>query len=793
MGEKRGIYVLLQPFAWLYRKTLQKPLQYFGRAYPYPLKIFRTAIACFGIFAVLLCCLYLLILSGITGHIPSENDLGQINNYTASEVFSSDSVLIGKYFIENRTNAEYADFPPYLIQALVATEDARFYSHHGVDYTSFFRVLAFSVFLNSDAGGGSTITQQLAKNLYGRKDYGPLTILINKFREMIIAHRLENVYNKEEILTLYLNTVPFGEDCYGIESAAFRFFNTTPSGLNLDQSAVLVGLLKANTAYNPRINPEQSLQRRNVVLEQMRRYRYLSDSACDTLRKLPLALDYHPEGADVGLAPYFREYVRQYMESWAKENPKPDGTRWNIYTDGLHIYTTIDSRLQGFAEQAVREQMSGLQKTFDAHWKKSQPWGKSNAVPLSAMKRSDRYLHMKSQGYSEKGIQKHFNDTVSTQLFTWNGTEDTVMTPMDSLLYTLKILETGFLAMDPVSGQILAWVGGDDFRYFKYDHVLSKRQVGSTFKPILYATALEQGIQPCAYLPNEVKEYNLPNGQTWSPENAEAKYGGMYSMMGGLTYSVNTIAAQIMDETGVQNVVSMAQQMGITSKLPAVPSLALGTASISLYEMVSAYCCFVNNGYPVTPVFVHMITDRNGDTLFIQPQSPKTSPVMSRETAALMIQMMKSVVNSGTAARLRSMYGLSTDIAGKTGTTQNNTDGWFIGMTPKLVAGCWVGAEDPAVHWRSTALGQGAATALPVFARFMQQVYRDPETRHQQTGSFPTPPDSVMARIDCPLWLPDSLSIDSTGFIRNVIHNLLEILGNKNAHMDTVQIKNPTH
>lgn len=764
---------ITQPFYKIYRKLFGKAVDTLNDAYPYPVKVFRIGFRCLGVMVCFLFVLYLLILIGAFGIVPSRGELKDVNNYTASEIYSQDSILLGKYFIQNRTNAQYEDLPDYLVKALVATEDSRFYEHKGVDFLSFTRVLILSIILNDDAGGGSTITQQLAKNLYGRKNYGPLTMPVNKFREVIIAGRLENVYSKEEILELYFNTVPFGEDCYGIEAGALRFFNTLPKNLTIEQSAVLVGLLKANTTYNPRLHPDKSLTRRNVVISQMVNYGYLSDTIADSIKQLDLELNYRRESQSEGPAPYFREYLRQALEEWAEANPKEDGSHWNIYKDGLKIYTTINGKLQEYAEESMKEQMEYLQKQFKASWGKSQPWGKNEKVVTSAMKRSERYLELKEQGYSDKGITKIFNDTVQTSVFSWDGPIDTLMTPMDSVKYHIKLLQTGFLAMEPKTGYIIAWVGGTDHSFFKYDHVKAKRQVGSTFKPIVYAAAIENGIEPCTYIPNQKKTY--PTNDNWSPSNSDGKYGGYYSLQGGLTHSVNTIAAELVMRTGVDNVITLAKKMGVSSKLPQVPSIALGTASISLYEMVTAYGCFANRGLRVDPNFLLRIESPQGDTIFMS-ENAKKSRVMSQETADLMIQIMKSVVNNGTASRLRGTYGLGMDLAGKTGTTQDNTDGWFIGYNPKIVAGAWVGAEDPAIRWRSTAQGQGAATALPIFGKFMFKSSRDAETRKYVSGSFTMPADSIMAKLGCDMWIPDSINYDSLGFVPGIMSKIREFL-----------------
>lgn len=726
-------------------------------------------------FAGILFIMYVFILLGAFGLVPNKKKLKEVSNYTASEIYSQDSILLGKYFLENRTNVKFEDLPEHLIDALVSTEDARFYEHKGVDFVSFIRVFILSIILNDDAGGGSTITQQLAKNLYERKNYGPLTMPVNKFREMIIAGRLEDVHSKDEILTLYFNTVPFGEDCYGIEAATLRFFNKAPAQLTIEESAVLVGLLKANTTYNPRLNPEASLKRRNLVISLMvlHKDKYLDQHSADSLKQIPLILNYRRENQSTGLAPYFREYLKIEMEKWATANPKDDGTLWNIYTDGLKIYTSINGKLQQYAEDAMNEHMKSLQKSFDKSWGKTEPWKNTKIdVVGNALKRSERYKYLKEQEYSDKGIIKKFDEPVETTIFTWDGAKDTILSPSDSLKHHLKLLQTGFLAMEPKTGYILAWVGGINHQFFKYDHVRSKRQVGSTFKPIVYAAAIENGSLPCDYIANRKTTYTDYN---WTPGNSNGEYGGYYSLIGGLTYSVNTVAAELIMRTGVPKVIDQARKMGIESELPKVPSIALGTASISLMEMVTAYACFANRGLKPVPQYIVRIETANNEIIFENKEAKKTR-AMSQETADMMIVMMKNVVNNGTASRLRGTYGLGMDLAGKTGTTQDNTDGWFIGYNSRIVAGAWVGAEDPSIRFRSTAAGQGAATALPIFGKFMNKGFKDLSTRKYISGGFSTPPDSLMFTMGCDLWLPDSLNTDSMGFFPNVLGKIKEFL-----------------
>lgn len=779
----RILHPIIKPILPIYHRYIGNHLYAISTVYPYPIKVLNITIRTSGAVVLVLFVMYLFILLGAFGLVPGKNELKAINNFTASEVYSQDSILLGKYFIQNRTNANFEDLPPQLIGALVSTEDSRFYDHKGVDFVSFIRVLILSIILNDDAGGGSTITQQLAKNLYNRRDYGPLTMPVNKFREMIIAGRLEDVYTKDEILTLYFNTVPFGEDCYGIEAGALRFFNTTPNNLSVEQSAVLVGLLKANTTYNPRLHPEKSTARRNIVLSLMVNHenQYLSSKEADSLKQLPLTLNYRRESASEGLAPYFREFLKGELLEWAKENPKADGTEWNIYTDGLKIYTSINGKLQQYAEAGMEEHMAYLQKQFDKSWGTTLPWKNSKIdIVASARKRSERYQFLKQQGYSDKGISKRFDEPTETTIFTWKGPVDTIMTPNDSLKHHLKFMHTGFMAMEPKTGYVLVWVGGIDHQFFKYDHVTSKRQVGSTFKPIVYATAIEQGIDPCAYIPNQLTDYN-----GWSPSNSDGEYGGYYSMMGGLTHSVNTVAASLINQTGVKPVIEQARKMGITGALPSVPSIALGTPSLSLREMVTAYSCFANRGLKATPQYLVRIETATGEILFEHEQIKKTR-ALSQETADIMIQIMRSVINNGTGSRLRGTYGVGVDIAGKTGTTQNNTDGWFIGYNSRIVAGAWVGAEDQAIKWRSTGLGQGAATALPIFGKFMYASTRDPETRKYVTGGFNAPADSLLMQIDCAMWIPDTLSSDSLGFFPGLINNIKKFL-NKTGKDSLIQ------
>ncbi len=700
---------------------------------------------------------YLFVLMGFFGDMPSRKELKDKRNDTASEVYSADSVLLGRYFIYDRTNIAYQDIDTTVIQALVATEDARFYQHHGIDSRSLARVLVKSILLqNESSGGGSTLTQQLAKNLYPRRDYWMLDMPINKAREMVIARRLESVYTKPEILELYLNTVSFGGTIFGVERAARYFFNTPAKKLKPEQAAVLVGMLKATTSYNPRNYPERATRRRNVVLGQMQKYGYLTPENTEKLQKLDLGLKKELVAArkkEENLAPYFLEQLRVELAAWCENQVKRNGDHYNLYTDGLKIYTTIDAKMQREAERAVSRRMAALQRQFDAHWRGRMPWGKDNSVLDNAMRQSVRYRRMKAAGASDEEIEKAFKKKVPTTLYGYNGATRRTVSPMDSLAYYMKFLNTGLVAMEPETGFVRAWVGGINHGIFKYDHVTSKRQVGSTFKPIVYAAALQKGIQPCKYIENKLTTYE--QYENWAPQNADNKYGGRYSLEGALSNSVNTVSAQLILKVGVPYTIRLARDLGIKSDLPPVPSLALGTADLSLLEMVGAYTAFANQGRISQPVYVTKIMDRSGKVLR-ENETEDHREVLSADNAAVMLHMMQSVVNEGSGARLRSTFGLSLDIAGKTGTTQNQTDGWFIGITPGLVTGVWVGGESPLVRFRSLEQGQGARTALPVWGEFTSRLVRS--GYYSKKKPFDPLSDKLESRLNCAPYLEDEAS-----------------------------------
>jgi penicillin-binding protein 1A len=693
---------------------------------------------------------------------PSGRALRNIQNQVASEVYSADSVLLGRYYLQDRTEVAYEEISPTVYNALIATEDIRFYEHRGIDFRSLGRVLVKSIFLQDESsGGGSTITQQLSKNLYPRKKYWILSMPINKMREIITAARLEGMYTKEELLVMYLNTIPFADLTFGIQSAAKRFFSTTAKDLTTNQAALLIGMLKATHTYNPRLFPERAFARRNVVLYQMMKNKFLEQPAYDSLKVLPLRLKYYKGSSTDDLAPYFKEYLKTELQNWIANNKKPDGSDYNIFTDGLKIYTTLDSRLQAYAEKAMIQQMTEIQNIFFNHWGREKPWKDNENVVLEAVRRSLRYKKLKESGMDEEEIIKNFQTPIATRIFTWQGDRDVMMKPIDSVKHHLQFLNAGFLAMDPKSGEVKAWVGGIDYSFFQYDHVRTstKRQVGSIFKPIVYTTALEAGIPPCDLISASRPTYIDDEGVSWTPRNTQMDYEVNYSMRGALAYSVNTVAVKLIQQAGVDKTIKMAQKMGITSELPDVPSIALGAASISLMEMTTAFSTFANEGIASPAYCIASIEDLNGNKWSDFKPKKSVEPVASKETITLMLRMLQSVVHEGTASRLRGRYAVYNDVAGKTGTTQANADGWFMAITPKLVVGTWVGADDPRIRFRSTELGQGSSTALPMFAYFMREVNADPAFKDIADAKFPTISSEWYEKLDCDLYQLDSALI----------------------------------
>ncbi len=693
--------------------------------------------------------LILFVWVGLFGDIPSKKELSSINHQVATEVFSADSVLLGRYYWQERSTVPAHEITPALKHALVATEDVRFYGHKGIDTRSLFRVFFKSILLQSEsAGGGSTITQQLAKNLYPRRSFAFFSLPINKIREMIIAKRLENTYSKDQILVLYLNTIPFGDNVYGVKTAADRFFSSSVKMLTVDQAAVLVGMLKATHWYNPRLFPDRAKQRRNVVLAQMEKYNFITETEKVSFQKKPLDLRYNKITHNSGLAPYFREYIKNDLIAWCSSHKKPDGKPYNLYTDGLKIYTTIDSRLQRYAELAMQAQMKVLQKKFVNQVSKRT----LNEVVKAHLSALPQYEQWKKDGLSEKEILEELKKPALRKIFTWEGGKESEMSTYDSLQHHLQFLQAGLLAQDPHTGDVKVWVGGIDHEFFQYDHVKesTKRQIGSTFKPIVYAAALERGVDPCEYV--SARQTSYSNMEDWTPQNSsEESYDKKYSMEGGLAGSVNTVSVKLLEKAGIAQAILTANKMGIRSELPNVPSIALGSPSISMMEMVGAYGVFANRGRYMKPVLITKIMDNQNNVLEDFDVKPEGVRALSEATSDMMVHMLKRVVNEGTGSSLRARYGLENDIAGKTGTTQSNADGWFIGITPNLVIGAWVGADDPRVHFRSTALGQGATTALPIVAKFLQYMNKDKSLHQITRAKFHPISEDLLNKLDCDL------------------------------------------
>ena len=719
---------------------------------------------------------FILVFLGVLGPVPSKRQLKVINNPVASEVYSADGKIIGRYYIENRSNVSFDEISPDVINALIATEDARFYEHRGIDEVALLRVLVKSILLhNQNAGGGSTLSQQIAKNLFPRVDYGPLSMPVNKLREAIIAYRIERIYTKQQILALYLNTVPFAENTFGIEVAAERFFSKKPLQLDVDEAAVLIGMLKANNYYNPRTHPERSKGRRNVVIDQMVKNNYLTSEQGEKYKAQPLKIKYRVISYNQGPAPYFLEMLKPQLLDWCENHTNENGDTYNLYTDGLKITTTIDYNLQYYAQLSVKEYMKNLQKVFDNRMKYGDIFKENPDVIQSAIKKTAEYKSGVEAGLKYNEILKGYNKKIRTTYFTWNGLVDTTVTRLDSLKHYSKLLNAGFIAVDPHNGQLKAWVGGIDFRFFKYDHVNAPRQTGSAFKPIVYLNALENGVEPDKYFENQYKVYT--DYDDWAPKNSHDEYGGYYTMTGALAKSLNTVAVEVLLAGGISNTISLAKNLGISSDLPDYPSLALGVASISLKELTEAYAGIVNDGIPVKTHYLVEIADSDGNVLeTFQNQQPE-QPVVSSENCRAIIRMLETVVDKGTGSAIRNVYNITGDFGGKTGTTQNNSDGWFMGVTPDLVTGCWVGADDPRIHFRSTTYGQGAYMALPIVGNFFYKTYHDSKYASLQYSTFKQPSEEMLAMLDEPPYR-EMLDMDRHEF------NLASIFGKKNKDGD---------
>jgi penicillin-binding protein 1A len=717
--------------------------------------------------------------AGLLGTMPDFRQLENPKTNLATQIISADNTVLGKfYFNDNRTPISYDEIPSSMIDALVATEDERFYSHSGID----FKGTARALFYLGSKGGGSTITQQLARQLFtGVRSRNKLEAVIQKIKEWVIAIRLERRYTKSEIITMYLNIYDFNYNADGIRSASAIYFSKMPKEMSLSESAMLVGMLKNSSLYNPLRRPELVRERRNIVYQQMLRNNLIDQKEKDSLAALPIEVDFNPQSHREGIATYFRAYLQKFMRSWIANNPKEDGSSYNLYLDGLSIYTTIDSRLQTYAEQAVGAHMSTLQKEFfrqnSEAFNPTAPFleikdDEVERIMEQAKQRSERWRKMKARGIDEAGILASFDEPTEMEVFGWNGDIDTVMTPTDSIRYYKHFLRAGMMSMEPQSGHVKAWVGGINYRHFQFDHVMQgKRQIGSTFKPFVYATAIDQlKLSPCDSLPDGyycVEPAKFGAHDAWCPKNSGDRYIGKRTLKNALANSVNTISARLIDKVGPRPVANLARNLGVTSYIPSVPAIALGSADLSVYEMVGAYSSFANKGIYVKPVLVTRIEDKNGTVIY--QATPETKDVLSEESAYVTLKLLEGVTEAGSGIRLRHVgadktnpifrdivtgypYAFENPIAGKTGTTQNQSDGWFIGMVPNLATGVWVGGEDRATHFETITYGQGATMALPIWASYMKACYAD-STLTVSQEPFEAPA-YVSIPLDC-----DSLSL----------------------------------
>jgi penicillin-binding protein 1A len=714
---------------------------------------------------------------GFFGSMPSFEDLENPESNLATEIISSDGVTIGKFYNENRTPIKYEDLPKHLVNALVSTEDERFYEHSGIDAR---RTFGAALKLGQN-GGASTLTQQLAKLLFhGEGSKFKIFRVIQKVKEWIIAIKLERQYTKNEIIAMYLNKADFVNTAVGIRSASKVYFSKEPRDLTIDEGATLVGMLTNPSLFNPVRRPEKVQKRRNIVLGQMVRNGHLEESAKKLLEVKPIVLKFQPESHKEGLATYFREFLREYMKNWVKDNKKPDGTEYDIYSDGLKIYTTIDSKMQEHAEEAVEAHMKNLQKEFFHQSKenKNAPFVNISDIETKrildkAMKSSERWRIMKDLDKSEEEIVESFSVKTKMKIFSWNGEIDTTMTPIDSIRYYKHFLQTGVMSMEPQTGHIKAWVGGINYKYFQYDHVgQGARQVGSTFKPFVYATAIEQlGMSPCDSIidsPFMIHKGRHHVTEDWEPKNSDHKYRGMVTLKKALANSINTVSAKLMDKVGPEAVVELTKKLGVKSEIPLQPSIALGAVEITVEDMVAAYSTFANQGVYIKPQFISRIEDKNGVILY-EPV-PESHDVLNKDIAYAVIKLLEGVTEEGSGVRLRTQGGGSGDsswtgypymftnpIAGKTGTSQNQSDGWFIGMVPNLVTGVWVGCEDRSARFKGITYGQGATAALPIWGYFMKKCYEDKDLLVSK-DKFERP-ENLSIKVDC--WTP-KVVIDTT-------------------------------
>ena len=712
---------------------------------------------------------------GYLGEMPDFRQLENPNTNLATQIISSDNKVLGKFhFGENRIPVQFEDLPKNLIDALISTEDERFYSHSGIDFKATLRAIVFL----GKRGGASTISQQLARQLFvGVRSKNIFEALSQKFKEYVIAVRLERQYTKHEIIAMYLNIYDFGYNGDGIKSASSIYFDKELDSLKIEESATLVGMLKNSSYYNPLRRSKLVKERRDVVFNQMQKNGHLNQSLVDSLKKIPLTINYTPQSHREGLATYFRAYLQNFMKDWTAENLKSDGSKYNIYLDGLKIYTTINYEMQQYAEESVKLHIANLQEEF---FKQNTPELNPTAPFLdlesedslkifqNAMKRSERWRKMKGTGKSEEEMFETFEKEVPMTIFSWKGEIDTVMKPIDSIRYYKHFMQAGMMSMEPQTGHVKAWVGGINYKHFQYDHVKQgKRQIGSTFKPFLYATAIDQlKLSPCDSLPDAIyciEPYKYGNPEPWCPTNSSDKYGGFRTLKNALANSKNTISAQLMDKVGPKPVADLARNLGIESYVPNVPAIALGTPDLSVFEMVGAYGAFANQGIYVKPTMITRIEDKNGSLLY--QSVPETKDVISAESAYVTVNLLEGVTKFGSGARLRHNipedernpvyrdvvtgypYSFENAIAGKTGTTQNQSDGWFMGMVPNLVTGVWVGAEDRATHFETIAYGQGATMALPIWGMFMKKCYENEDLGISKEDFLA--PEELSIPIDC--------------------------------------------
>ena len=731
---------------------------------------------------------------GKFGEMPDFRQLENPKTNFASEIISSDNEVLGKYYFnDNRTPIKYEDINTKTVEALIATEDERFYSHPGIDLKATLRAI---VFLNT-RGGASTISQQLARQLFvGVRSRNIIQAVGQKIKEWVIAVELEKQYTKEEIITMYLNIYDFGYYGDGIKSASNIYFSKEPIDLKIEESAMLIGMLQNSSLYDPLRRPEITKNRRDLVLMQMAKNKYISENEKDSLQKIPLELNYTPQSHRQGLATYFRSYLRGFMKDWTDNNLKSDGSKYNLYSDGLKIYTTINSKMQKYAEESVTEHMKNLQKEFfiQNDTLSTAPFrdldeDEEESIMKRTMRRSERWRKARLSGKSADEIEEIFNVPTEMSIFSWEGDIDTIMTPIDSIRYYKHFLQAGMMSMNPKNGHVMAWVGGINYRNFQYDHVMqSKRQIGSTFKPFLYATAIDQlKLSPCDMLPDAIhciEPYKYGNPDPWCPTNSSDKYGGMRTLSNALANSKNTISAQLIDRVGPRPVADLARNLGVSSNIPNVPAIALGTPDLSVYEMVGAYGAFANKGIYVKPIMVTKIEDRNGKIVF--QSTPETKDVLSEESSYVTLKLLEGVTKFGSGARLRHdipedernyvyknvvsgyPYKFDNAIAGKTGTTQNQSDGWFIGMVPNLVTGVWVGGEDRSIHFEEIAFGQGATMSLPIWGLFMKKCYEDEELGVSKEDF--EEPENLTIELDCSKVQPEKSESEE-----NDINDLLGI------------------